>query len=213
MNTRGAWLVAAAFVAAGASGACGASARSAGDPRGVVAPEGEGDGPRVAGGRFSRKDVERALAADRDALAGLDKAIAQLDASDEADPGDARLLRVAALRADRAARSATVAELTGCLEREEACPPSLDEPAIPSDFDAATGELSAGFEADATRWPQAAAAIEQHACACRTAACVAWVDADLQRWEAALSPSAEGDEVTAGQVTRARGCLWRRLGR
>jgi hypothetical protein len=172
----------------------------------------EGGGVRVGGGRFSRADVEHAIKTEQDALAQLDQRIADLDA--KGDPRDADApVRVAALRADRTAGAAFVAQLGRCLDDPAQCPPSLDEPAIAADFDLASHQFKGAFGWSAAQWPEAAAQLEKNACGCRTSSCVDWVMADLDRWETAVPADAQADEAAATHVVGARACLWTRLGR
>ena len=203
-----------ALVLAAALAACG----------GTRAPEttyhaGPGDGSdagdpnaRVGGGRFARGQVEHAIRVETDALGLLDARIADADAKDDGKDPDAPVRR-AAMHADRVAGAAFVAQLGACLREPDDCPPSLDEPAISNDFDLGTRQFKGAFSADASKWPTAAASIEAAACGCRTGACVDWVMADLDRWEAALPASAQADEAAATHVVGARECIWTRLGK
>lgn len=171
-----------------------------------------GGGPRVGGGRFARADVEHAIKAEEDALAALDAKIDAADAADDGKDPDAPVRR-AAMHADRVAGAAFAAQLQACLATADACPPSLDEPTIASDFDLATHQFKGAFNSAAAAWPDAAAAIEKAACGCRTGTCVDWVLADLDRWEAALPAATQADEAAATHVVGARACLWSRLGK
>ena len=212
MNSRALALVSALAAATACSGS---SAPPPAYPTVAVAGlhDGGGAGARVAGGRFSRAEVEHAIAAEQDHLLELDRRIQETEAN--ADPSSAAGAAVAAsvLRGDRVAAASFVAQLMACLDDAEVCPPSLAEPLIPRDFDPSTGEMTSEVTVDPAAWPRTAAQLEQNACGCRTSACVAWVLADLARWEAAVPQDVQADETAAAHVTGARACLWARLGR
>lgn len=171
-----------------------------------------GGSARVGGGRFARGDVEKAIRAEKDALALIDQKVIDTENGDDGKDADAPV-RLAALRADRAAGGAFVAQLEACEQDGDACPPSLDEPQIGSDFDAASGEMNGAPNLATAKWPDQAAVLERNACGCRTRACVDWVMADLARWEAAVPPDAQADEAAEVHVVGARACLWTRLGK
>jgi hypothetical protein len=181
--------------------ACGASAPEPRSGGRNAAEVGGGRAGEVGGGGAGvDPEIARVLDDERARLAELDARIAAATGDD-----------AFALRADRTARASFVAHLRSCAAGDVACPPSLDEPAVPPDYDEATGTLSGPFDADADRWPAAAAAIAARACGCRTRACVEWTLADLDRWERALPP--QDADRAAPEVTLARECAWARLGR
>ena len=172
----------------------------------------DGGGERVGGGRFSRAQVEHAIDKETKALQLLDASLSEADDKDDGKDPDAPVRR-AAMHADRVAGAAFAAQLAACLHDADDCPPSLDEPAIASDFDPASLSFKGTFAADVSKWPATATSIEAAACGCRTGACVAWVMADLDRWEAALPAAAQADESAATHVVGARECIWARLGK
>jgi hypothetical protein len=173
-------------------------------------PAESGQGGRVAGGRYARADVERALEAELARLAEMDRQIGELEAAVSRAEAEAREVDV--LRADRVARAAFAADLGSCLEGAATCPPVLDEPTPPATWDPASDQLTGAFAPPAD-WTADAARLERAACGCRTADCATWVLAELARWEQAAPPPAAGDDVAVGHVSGARGCLQRRLGR
>lgn len=168
-----------------------------------------GDDPVSLGG----KDVSRALADEQAALADLDAKIVDAETAVEGSKDPAVIEAMLALHHDRTARRSFIAQLERCSTDATACPPSLDEPAIPDAYDPAIGEITGGFTARVDAWPAAASAIAEAACGCRTRRCVDWVMADLARWESALTPHEADAGDSAETVTQARGCLWSRLGR
>jgi|SRR5579862_3911395 len=167
---------------------------------------------RIAGGRFARGEVEHAMKKANENVALYDARLADADAKDDGKDPDAPVRR-AAMLADRVATAAFAQQLDACLREPDDCPPSLDEPSIPDDFDQATHEFKGSFTADAAKWPAAAADLEKAACGCRTGSCVEWVIADLARWEDQLAASVQADEAAATHVVGARACIWSRLGR
>ena len=213
MNSRAVVLVS-ALAAAAATAACPGD-RTAPATYHTSAPPslhgGADTGDRVAGGRFSRAEVQRAIQAEQDHLLTLDRRIQDAEAATSSSAA-AAAITWSRLRADRTAAASFVAQLMACLDQPAMCPPSLDEPLIPRDFDPGTGEMTGAFTADPAAWPETAARLEKDACGCRTRACVDWVLADLARWEAAVPAAAQDDDAAAAHVVGARTCLWDRLG-
>jgi len=187
--------------------ACGGSRGAAPEVRTSTVGGDESGDIAVAGGHLHRGDVERALDSERRALQALDQRITDVESRADNDAA-----ATAGLRADATARAAYADQLQRCLSDATQCPPSLDEPTIDADFDAASGQFKGAFASSVSQWPDAAATLEKHACGCRTAACVDWVMADLDRWEASIPADAQADEVAATHVVGARACLWTRLG-
>jgi len=193
-------------------------AAACGAPQGTLTSEREAGGTRLdstqRGGEIAlgRAAVERTVRDERikvqSARLALDRAIDEGDGHDDALP-----VKLAVLRADITARASFVAQLELCLTDASECPPSLDEPTIPRDYDATTGDFTTQIKPVASAWPATAGQIEAAACGCRTGACVQWVTADLDRWEAALSGEAQADDAAVEHVTGARACLWSRLGK
>jgi hypothetical protein len=188
------------------------------------APQGRlTDDPATAGARLDstqnggpialgRPNVERAVRDERikvqSARLELDRAIDEGDGHDDLLP-----VKLAVLRADITARASFVAQLELCLVDSTECPPTLDEPTVPHDYDPDSGDFATAIHPTATEWPATAAQIEKSACGCRTGACVNWVTADLDRWEAAVPADAPSDDAAVEHVTGARACLWSRLGK
>jgi hypothetical protein len=204
VNTRVAVLV--VVVAAGCHGAPVEDATGGGTSD--VDRGSAGDDPVSLGG----EDVSAVRAAEQDALADLDAKIAKAEAALEGSKDPALVEAMLALQHDRIARVSFLAQLDRCAADATQCPPSLDEPAIPSTFDPAIGDFTGTFTAAADDWPAAATAIAAAACGCRTRTCVDWVLADLARWEHALTPHEQDAGDAAQSVTQARECLWSRLG-
>ena len=166
----------------------------------------------VGGGRFSRRQIAEAIRDEKQSIAKLDERIGDTSAKLDAAYDDDTTVVLASLRADRVAATSFVAQLEQCLDEPGACPPSLDVPQVPSDFDVTTGEFAGKPVLDPSKWAEASAAIEKSACGCRSSSCVLWVTADIDRWEAALSEDDQADEAAAAHVTGARECLFARLG-
>jgi len=170
------------------------------------------DGARVAGGRFSRAEVDKAIQAEQDHLLSLEGRIQEADENaSHATAAEAAVLG-ARLRADRTASASFVHQLMACLDDPTVCPPSLDEPLIPRDFDPETGEMTSKVTIDPAKWPETAARLERDACGCRTRVCVDWVLAELARSEAAVPAAVQDDDAAAEHIVGARTCLWERLG-
>jgi hypothetical protein len=159
------------------------------------------------------KDVSAALADEQAALAELEVQITKAEDALENSKDPALAEAMLALHHDRTARQSFIAQLERCAKDATQCPPSLDEPSVPSNYDPAIGELTGAFSASVDEWPEAATAIAAAACGCRTYRCVEWVLADLARWESALTPHEEDAGDAAESVTLARECVWSRLGR
>ncbi len=140
--------------AALAAAACGAS-------QGRRGPDREAGGTRLdttrRGGEIAlgRATVERAVRDERirveAARLALERAIDEGDGRDDALP-----VKLAVLRADITARASFVAQLELCLIDSTECPPSLDEPSIPRDYDATTGDFTTQIRPVASAWPATA---------------------------------------------------------
>ncbi|MCA9679835.1 MAG: hypothetical protein KC464_32685, partial [Myxococcales bacterium] len=166
----------------------------------------------VAGGAGGR-EVGAARTAGKQALADLDAEIARtLEQQDAAKDDPALRDRMVGLLHDRTALLGFLGHLERCAAGEVACPPRLDEPKVPRDYDAAEQLIRHPFAADPTAFAGAAKAIAEASCACRTRTCVEWVLADLRRWDEGLSLEDQDDEAAAASVTLARECAWDRLG-
>jgi hypothetical protein len=207
MNTR-----AAAFVVL-LLASCGPKAPADEAAGGRLATLG-GGGSGAEGGGGGGVDVSRAIDDAKAALAALDDRLATARAAIEADTTDLpdHDLAAVALAHDRTALASFLDDLERCGADAAYCPTQLDEPAVPADYDAAHGELTGDFTADASKWPAAASALGDDACACRTYDCAMWILAALDRWEGALSPRELDDDTAAAGETRARSCVHRRLG-
>jgi hypothetical protein len=207
MNTR-----AAAFVVL-LLASCGPKAPADEAAGGRLAELGAG-GSGGEGGAGGGVDVSRAIDDAKTALAALDDRLAKARdalAADTTDIADHDLAAVA-LAHDRTALASYLDDLQRCGADAAYCPTKLEEPAIPADYDAAHGELTSDFTADASKWPAAATALGDDACACRSYDCAMWILATLDRWEGVLSPRELDDDTAAAGETRARSCVHRRLG-
>lgn len=173
-----------------------------------------GGGSGGEGGAGGGVDVSRAIDDAKAALAALDDQLAKAREQLGNDTADIEAddLAAVALAHDRAALASFLDDLQRCGTDAAYCPPELDEPAIPAEYDAAHGELTGDFTADASKWPSAATALGEHACACRTYDCAMWILAELDRWEGVLTPRELDDDRGAEGETRARSCVHRRLG-
>lgn len=192
---------------AACGGSQGTHATGASDPSTRLDATSRG-GPNPLG----RPAVERAARDERikveQARLALDRLIEDSDGKDDSLP-----VKVAALEADITARASFAEQLELCLADSSECPPTLDEPTVPRDYDPATGDFTAQIRVVASQWPATAAQIQAAACGCRTGVCVQWVTADLDRWEAAVPADAQSDDAAVEHVTAARACLWSRLGK
>jgi hypothetical protein len=209
MNRSLPWLV---FVTLAACGPRVPADEAGGGRLADVGAGGAGDEGGGAGGVGG--DVGRAI---DDAKVGLAELDAKISAARTAiadgkqdDPAADEL--AVELEHDRIAMQSYLAHLERCATDAEACPPSLVEPAVPSEYDPASGELKGAFAAEASRWPAAAKQIAADACACRTYVCVGWVLAELDRWQRALSATDLDTDDAAVHETMARECVHARLG-
>jgi hypothetical protein len=162
---------------------------------------GDGETGEGGGGGVASGEVGRAIDDAKDALADLD---ARLERARDAGSDDAVVLAQ-----DRIALASFLAHLERCAADETQCPPRLDEPELPSEYDVPSGELKGAFGASADEWPDAAKTIAANACACRTRACTSWILAELERWTIALS--AKDLDAAAEDETRARECVHARI--
>jgi hypothetical protein len=162
---------------------------------------------------YSKAELQNALSAERDAAAGADRRVSDL----EARPSDAATqdqLRVAI--ADLAVRRRFIATLEACEAAERWCPPRLDDPPWAFDPDPdrpADPPTTAPLRFDIESWRALAAELHGRACACRTISCVDSVGVAIDQLERRPSTEVQGDELAAISVTRARECLFRLRGK
>lgn len=146
------------------------------------------------GGGAGGRDVSEAIAEAKAALAALDA----LDEGDEAT-----------LAKDRTALASFLADLERCAADGELCPPRVEEPTIPKEYDAATCEIGGSMTATVSEWEDAAPTLAASACGCRTRACAEWILAELRRWSDSLDDGQR--DGAAEHETLARECVHRRI--
>ncbi|MBV8762466.1 MAG: hypothetical protein JO257_34600 [Deltaproteobacteria bacterium] len=156
---------------------------------------------------YNKADLEKALIAERAAEATAEKAVMDADFK-----GDDDAKRAAA--ADLAVRRRFIASLEVCQSQGHECPPRLDDPAWTYDASSdADPKLDTPLRFDLEDWQKVTAELHARACACRTAACVASMDAAIDTLEARPMQDVRGDATASLSVTRARECLTRLAGR
>jgi len=156
---------------------------------------------------YGKPDLEKALIAERAAEATGEKQVMDADLK-----GDDDTKRAAA--ADLAVRRRFIASLELCQSVGLECPPRLDEPAWTYDASSdADPKLDTPLRFDLDDWQKVTAELHARACACRTAACVASMDAAIDTLETRPMKEVRGDETSSLSVTRARECLTRLGGR
>jgi len=156
---------------------------------------------------YGRDELERARAAERDAIARAEQQLAV--AQDDPRPDDA----LAGQLADLAVRRRFAASLELCATEARHCPPRLDEPAWSYDpAGSADPKLDARLRFDLADWQRIAEELNGRACACRTARCVESMFAAIDTLEARPMADVRGDEIASEWITRARQCLSRLRG-
>ena len=156
---------------------------------------------------YTKPDLEKALIAERAAEATGEKAVMDADLK-----GDDDGKRAAA--ADLAVRRRFIESLETCQSQGRNCPPRLDEPAWTYDASSdADPKLDTPLRFDLDDWQKVTAELHARACACRTAACVASMDAAIDQLETRPMKEVRADETSSQSVTRARECLTRLAGR
>ena len=198
-------LLLASVLAAGAcGGGSGARVGSAAGPNAEPAPASfADDDDRPA---YDASDLQRALTAERAAVAAADQRVRELE-----DRGDDDQLRIA--RADAEVRTRFVASLEACAAGGRVCPPRLDDPAWSYDVEgSAEPKLDATLRFDLASWQKLSAELHGRACACRTLACVDSMFVAIERLETRPMPDVQGDEAASASITRARECLYRLRG-
>lgn len=158
--------------------------------------------------RYSRADLDKAIAGEHAALDAADAQLATLAA--DARPDDA----AAALLADRGVRARFVTWLEACRDGGKSCPPRLDE--RPFTYDLASDKdpkLDVPLRFDLADWRLMTAELHERACACRTLTCVDALDAVANALEARPMPQVTADDAAIASLTRARMCLMRLRGR
>jgi hypothetical protein len=156
---------------------------------------------------YTKADLEKALIAERAAEATGEKAV--MDADFKGDDDGKR-----AAAADLAVRRRFIASLETCQSVGHQCPPRLDDPAWTYDASSdADPKLETPLRFDLDDWQKVTAELRGRACACRTAACVASLDAAIDTLEARPMKEVRADEAASASVTHARECLTRLAGR
>lgn len=156
---------------------------------------------------YNKPDLEKALITERAAEATGEKAV--MDADFKGDDDAKR-----AATADLAVRRRFIASLENCQSEGRDCPPRLDEPAWTYDASSdADPKLDTPLRFDLDDWQKVTAELHGRACACRTAACVASMDAAIDTLETRPMKEVRADEASSLSVTRARECLTRLGGR
>ncbi|HUS28875.1 MAG TPA: hypothetical protein VMZ53_10200 [Kofleriaceae bacterium] len=192
-----------------------AACKSGGSPRGAGAgfddvtyhtslAEDDGGEPAPS---YDKGEVQKALFAERAAEAKWELRITELESAGDPDP-------VNAARADLAVRRRFIATLETCEATNHYCPPRLDDPpwnyAVDSDADP---KLDAPLRFDLASWQKVSAELHGRACACRTLTCVDSVNAAIARLETRPMEDVRGDETSSIEITRARDCIYRLLGK
>ncbi|HSN26575.1 MAG TPA: hypothetical protein VLT45_09820 [Kofleriaceae bacterium] len=156
---------------------------------------------------YGKAELERALIAERAAEATGEKQVMDADFK-----GDDDAKRAAA--ADLAVRRRFIESLEMCQSQGHECPPRLDEPAWTYDASSdADPKLDTPLRFDLDDWQKVTAELHARACACRTTACVASMDAVIDQLETRPMQDVRADEASSLSVTRARECLTRLAGR
>jgi len=156
---------------------------------------------------YGRDELDRALAAERAAIARAEQQVSA--AEDDPRPDDT----LAGQLADLAVRRRFVAALELCAAQGRHCPPRLDEPAWSYDAGgSADPKLDARLRFDRADWQRIAEELDGRACACRTAACVESMFAAIDALESRPMPDVRSDEAASEWLTRARQCLSRLRG-
>src|SRR5262249_46354024 len=115
-----------------------------------------------------------------------------------------------------AVRRRFIATLEVCEATQRRCPPRLDDPPWAYDPDPdqpSEPPLAAPLRFDLESWRAIAAELHGRACACRTIACVDSLGVAINELEPRPMPAVQGDEQAATDITRARECLYRLLGK
>ena len=156
---------------------------------------------------YGKAELENALIAERAAEATAEKQV--MDADFKGDD-DAK----SAAAGDLAVRRRFIASLERCQSEGRECPPRLDDPAWSWDMSAdADPKLDTPLRFDLDDWQKVTAELHGRACACRTTACVASMDAVIDKLETRPMQEVRADEAASQSVTRARECLTRLAGR
>jgi len=156
---------------------------------------------------YGRAELDRALAAERDAIARAERQLAA--AQDDPRPDDA----LAGALADLGVRRRFAASLELCAAENRHCPPRLDEPAWSYDpMGSAQPELDTELRFSRASWQRIAEELDGRACACRTRSCVESMFAAIDVLEAQPMQDIRADETASEWITRARQCLFRLRG-
>lgn len=162
---------------------------------------------------YSKSELQKALIAERLAVADADRVLGELEARPPGAAADAEI-RIAGV--DRAVRGRFLTALEACESSGRWCPPRLDDPAWTYEIDAdepADPPMTATLRFDLDSWRALAAELHGRACACRTIACVDSVGVAIDRLETRPVPQVRGDDVATTSITRARECLFRLRGK
>jgi len=156
--------------------------------------------------------LDRALIDERGVEAKAERAIAEFEAGGQSVAGSDQM-RV--LVADLAVRRRFIAALEVCRSGRHLCPPRLDDPPFPYDYDAtgALPPLDAPLRFDRESWRAITVELHGRACACRTVFCLDAVGETIDQLEPKPMLDVQGDEVASESLTRARQCLFRLRGK
>ena len=156
---------------------------------------------------YDKSDLQKALITERGAEAKAETRITDLESAGDPDPiNDAR--------ADLVVRRRFIATLETCQATGRYCPPRLDDPAWTYAVDADTDpKLDSPLRFDLESWQKVSAELHGRACACRTLTCVDSVNAAIARLETRPLEEVRGDETASIEITRARDCIYRLLGK
>ena len=153
---------------------------------------------------YGQDELQRALAAERAAIAHQADGVAARQADPAPDDGLPGAL------ADLAVHRRFVASLEACAESGRRCPPRLDDPAWSYDPDGlADPKLDHPLRYDLADWRALADELHGRACACRTRACVESLFVAIDVLGQRPMPDVAADDAAVTAITRARECLYR----
>jgi hypothetical protein len=156
---------------------------------------------------YDKAEVQKALIAERAAEANVEQRITELEAAGDPDP-------INAARADLAVRRRFIATLETCEATNRYCPPRLDDPPWSYDIEMdADPKLDTPLRFDLESWQKVSAELHGRACAFRTLACIDSMNVVLARLEKRPTEEVRGDETATIEITRARDCIYRLLGK
>jgi hypothetical protein len=156
---------------------------------------------------YDKSELQKALIAERAAEAKVEHRITELEAAGDPDP-------INAARADLAIRRRFIATLETCEATARYCPPRLDDPAWSYDIEMdADPKLDTPLRFDLQSWQKVTAELHGRACACRTLSCLDSMSVVISRLETRPLEDVRGDETASIEITRARECIYRLLGK